>query len=283
LSALSRSADRVEATAAGQARRQLDQFLNTAIDEDLIAGDPSVVELWRRAIASRRELATRFQGGDLIEKLVARDGNGLKLDPVGAMNLVFGQSNAGFVSKSGMLRGLERLRDELGPTSQSWNSLREEAFLRLARSGEGATQPTGRDFSGANFSKAWETMQAKSPEVVRVLFSQEERNMISQFSRVANRMTTNVRGGNNTSNTSAGIAQLVKRMWASAFMGPRMAALFESLPLVRGLSNVGADLRATATVRGGIPTGLQPSAPTEAVTRFVPALAGTAGQAVNQR
>lgn len=144
-------------------------------------------------------------------------------------------------------------------------------------------QPTGRDFSGANFAKAWETMQSKSPEVVRVLFSQEERNLISQFARVANRVTTNVRGGNNTSNTSAGVAQLVKRVWASAFMGPRMAALLESLPLVRGVSNIGADLRVTAAVRGGIPTGLQPAAPTEAVTRAVPALAGTAGQAVNQR
>lgn len=282
LSALSRSTDGVTGPAAGHARRALDRMLNDAIDQDLIAGDPAVVELWRRAIASRREMAVRFQGGDLIEKLVERNGGNLKLDPVGAMNLIFGQSNTGFVSKSGMLNGLQRLRSELGANSQAWNSLREEAFLRLGRSGEGATQPLGRDFSGANFAKAWETMQQKSPEVVRILFSQEERNLISQFARVARRVTTNVRGGNNSSDTSAGVAQLVKRMWSSAFMGPRAAAIFDSLPLVRGLQNVGADMRVTASVRGGFPTGPQPAQPLNSVTRSVAPLAATGGQRANR-
>jgi hypothetical protein len=235
--------------------------------------------LWRRAIASRRVLAARFQGGDLIEKLVERDGNHLKLDPVGAMNLVFGQSNIGFVSKGGMLRGLQRMRTMLGPESQAWNSLREEAFMRLARSGDGAMQPTGRDFSGGNFAKAWETMTQKSPEVVRVLFTQEERNLINQFARVANRITTPVRGGANFSNSGSSIIQAIARV----FNSPRIASFLNSIPIAGGVSNIGQDIRATATIRGGFPTGPQPSPPSEAVTRAIPALAGTAGQAVNQR
>jgi hypothetical protein len=264
LAALQGSSDTVEAAAAGQAKRGIDAWLNRAIDEDLIAGDPSVVELWRRAISSRREMATRFQAGDFVEKLVARrpgGGNDLKLDPLGAVNLIFGSSKTGFVTKSGMVDGLSSLQRELQDNPQAWNALREEAFLRFARTGEGANGPLGQTFSGGNFAKAWETALRDSPEVMRTMFTNEERNLISQFARVARRATVNVKGGANTSNTSVGIAQMAKKLWASTFMGPRLAGFLEGLPFLQGLGNIGNDIRASAAAAGRVRTGPPPLQP----------------------
>lgn len=293
LSALSRSSDAVEAGAARQARQGVDRWLNTAIDEDLITGDPAVVELWRRAISARRDQAVRFQAGDLVEKLVEQGPgpDGLKLDPIGAANLIFGRSKTGFVTQGGMLRGLENLRTQLGPTSREWHALREEAFLRFARGGEGATQPLGRDFSGANFAKEWETALRDSPAVMRTLFSNEERNLISQFSRVARRVTTNVRGGANASNTSAGVANLMRRMFLSSFAGPRLAAFLDNTPMLRSISNIGNELRANAAVAARVQQGPEPLRPlaenlSPALSRLLPAVtpaaAGYAGQRINR-
>lgn len=285
LSALSRSSDSVEATAAGNATRQLSRWIDQALDEDLIRGNPATVELWRRAIAARRELARRFQGGDFIEKLVERSDGGrgaeLKLDPQSAMNLIFGRSDTGFTTQGGMLRSLVRLRNELGEGSPQWNALREEAFLRLARSGEGATTPTGRDFSGANFAKAWEDALAKSPGVMRALFSDQERNLISQFARVARRTTTNVRGGNNTSNTGAAVAQSVRKLFMSSFMGPRLAAFLDSLPVVRGLQDIGQDLRAVRATQGRVAQGTRPQ-PTPRLNQAVEIGTGSSASALVQ-
>lgn len=262
LAALQRSSDQVEAAAATQAKRSLDGWLNQAIDEDLITGDPATVELWRRAIASRREFAQRFQRGDLVEKLVerVRGSNELKLDPQGATNLIFGQEGTGFVSSGNALRNLQTLRSELGADSQAWRSLKEEAFMRFATKLEaGATRPDGRTLSGANFAKAWEDAMRKSPGTMRVLFTDEERALIAQFARVARRVTTNVPGGNNSSNTSAGLADIAKRMANSAFFGERAALILNRFSL--GISDIAQELRATRAAVGRIQTGPQPTMP----------------------
>lgn len=261
-SALSGSSDRVEATAAGRAKKAFDKWLTDTIDGDLLSGDRASIERWRKAIAARKDYGSRFQGGDLVEKLTARTYQGgqsvLEADPNAAVNLIFGRAATGWVSKSGLLRDMMRVREELGPQSQAWNALREEAFLRFARSADGAATPTGREFSGAKFAKAWEDAQRTNGEVVRVLFTEPERNLISQFARVARRVTTNVKGGANTSNTSAGVAQAMRRLFASAFMGPKMAAFLSDLPVVKAISNLGYTLKAEAAARNTIRTGSRP-------------------------
>lgn len=285
LSALSQGVPSAETTAAGTAKRGIDRWLTNALDNDLIAGDPTAVQAWRAAIGARRQHAMRFESDDFVSKLVERrpgGGNDLKLDPQAAVNLIFGRSETGFTSQNGMVRGLMRLRSELGPQSQAWNGLREEAFLRFARAGEGASTPTGRDFSGANFARAWEDALAKSPGTMRLLFTDQERNLISQFADVARRTTTNVRGGNNNSNTSAGVAQITRKMFMSAFMGPKMAAFLESVPIVRGLQNIGQDLRAQNAVLGRIQRGTRQQPTPRALRRGVESATGPAASALVQ-
>jgi hypothetical protein len=56
-----------------------------------------------------------------------------------------------------------------------------------------ATNQAGRtEFSGAKFKTAWDSMMKKSPEVVRMMFSKEEIDLINQFKDVAYRVTTTV-------------------------------------------------------------------------------------------
>lgn len=275
LSAMSQQAG-AAGTAAGKAKRALDAFINDAITQDLIGGDKAVVELWRKAIAARRDFGVRFGSDDFVGKLVARKPGGgaeLKLDPVGAVNLIFGQSKTGFVQKSDIFRGLARMKAELTKTPDgvtAWNALREEAFLRFVRAGQGANTPTGRDFSGGNFAKAWENALKEGPEVIRQLFTREEVALINQFARVANRVTTPVKGGQNFSNTSAALTQTVRKMFTSAFMGPRAAAIFDSLPLIKGLQSVGADMRALAATNAQIARGVPNAGPLTGMARDVP-------------
>lgn len=284
LNALARGTPSPQTAAAGQARRELDRWITDLVDNGLIQGDDSVVALWRTADRARRAHALNFEGDDFVGKLVARtqDGtNQLKLDPQSAVNLIFGRSDSGFTTQNGMVRGLMRIRDQLGPDSQAWNSLREEAFLRMARAGEGAATPTGREFSGANFAKAWETALAKSPGTMRLLFTEQERNLISQFAEVARRTTTPVKGGANFSNTSAGNAQVVRRLFMSAFMGPRMAAFLESVPIVRGLQNIGQEVRANRAVLNQMQRGFRPQ-PTPRANQAVETATGSAASALVQ-
>lgn len=281
--------DGLEYAASGTAKRELDNWLTQLMDESALSGDPSAVARWRAAIAARREYGRRFESDNMVEKLTSvqptAEGEAriLKLDPSAAVNLIFGRDDIGWVSKAGLFRDLMTVRRELGPQSSAWHALREEAFMRIARTAEGASGPTGREFSGANFAKAWEQMQAKNPQILRILFNEQERNLISQFATVARRVTTNVKGGNNSSNTSVGNAQVIRRLFTSAFMGPRMAAFLESVPIVRGLQNIGQEMRAQSAVLGRLQQGVRPQPTPQAVNRAVEGSGGALASALVQQ
>ena len=273
LTALQKGTPTPDSNAAGIAKARLQSWLDDAIAGDLIQGDEASIRLWRQANNGYRQYMQTFKAGDVVEQLVARTpggGGALKLDVNGASNVLFGLSKTGFVNKSGMARDVAKIRDLLGPNSQEWRALKEEAFMRFVRAGQGANTPTGRDFSGGNFAKAWENALAESPEVIRQLFSREEVSLINQFARVANRVTTPVKGGQNFSNTSAALTQTVRKMFTSAFMGPRAAAIFDSLPLIKGLQNVGADMRALAATNAQIARGVPNAGPLTGQARNVP-------------
>lgn len=215
LSTLRASNDPVEAGAAGKAVRALDDYVDQALTKDLISGDPNVVSAWREAIGKRRSFGKLFEGGDLIDGLTTRtlhgEGRTLKISPEDATNYIFGRSDLGFVGKRDLNRDLTRLKGVLGPDSPEWGSLRAEAFMRIARAGEGAPEGGTPQFSGQKFMKAWEQAKTKDPQIVNTLFTPEERAQIDQFAEVAQKATTPVKGGDNPSNSGVYIAALAKK------------------------------------------------------------------------
>lgn len=222
-----------EGVALRKAIGGFDDWLNGVVDRGLMQGDEASVAAWQQAIGQYREFAGRFKGGDLIEALTSRSARSgaVRLDvaPEDAANYIFGSSNTGWITKADLTRDLRQVRDLLGRESQAWNALRQEAFLRFARAGEGAFEGGQRMFSGVNFSKAWNNALARNPELMATLFTDGERRLVSQFATVAARVTNAVRGGANFSNTASAMANIAQQVGGR--LGTRVAAFLAGLPL----------------------------------------------------
>lgn len=209
LSAL-RAAGGVESAAAGQAVRQIDDFMSDAVSAGLLHGDPAAVGAWRAAIGARREHARIFQDGDLVARLTERQGFGegarLKVDPGDAANLIFGRSALGMAGRSGLYRDLNKIRD-LVPEAD-WNRLRAEHFARLAQAGEGGVENGAQQFSGVKFLKAWNDAKARDMRLIETLYTPREIATVNKFAAASARVMSPVRGGDNASNTSVALRAL---------------------------------------------------------------------------
>jgi hypothetical protein len=229
-----------DGAAAGKAKRALDQYLIDNMDQAAISGDIGTIQRWKDAISAFKNYATKFEGDDLVQTLTER-GNfatSLKVDPVDAVNVIFGRDAIGFVGKGGLTRDLLKIKDMLGDDSAAWKAVKEEAFLRFLRKSDGAMRPTEQAFSGGNFAKAWNDAVEKSPHIIRVLFTKEEQQLISQFARYAQRVTVAPVGGVNTSNTTGAAALFLKKILGSNIVGPKVMAFLESTPILKSLTQV---------------------------------------------
>lgn len=239
-----------EAVALGKAIREVDAFLARAADEALVSGDEASIGLFRDAIRRYRDFASRFKGGDLIEKLTSLDQRSgarqLVVPPDQAANVVFGSSR--LFGGANTARDLARLRDVLGADSPQWLQIREEAWMRLVRAGEGAINPTTSlpEFSGVKFARAVDNALTDDQAVMRALFSDEELGLIQQFKRVAARATGTVKGGDNFSNTTPALANIVQNLMGRLFTSESNAQRMLAVPLVRSLYQSGMGLRAIA-------------------------------------
>lgn len=216
LSNLTQSSDLVEASAARQAKTGVDAYIKTALKDDLFVGDPKAVKAWKDAVRKRADFGKLFEGDDLIEGLTEQvsrgGGRNLKVDPEEAANYILNRSDLGWVGKRNLGRDLKRLQSVLGPDSEEWNGLRGEVFQRLARAGEGVPEGGVPQFSGQKFQKAWEKAQRDDPQVVGVMFSPDERELIDKFAKIAQVVTTPVKGGDNPSNTAITAKKLLEPM-----------------------------------------------------------------------
>lgn len=234
-----------EQAALGRAIAAFDEWIDDAAKNGLMGGDAEAVSMWKEAIRLRREFGKDFEGGDLIEDLtksIYRSGERqLKVDPVDAANYILNAGPTGWVSRTNLNRDLTRIRDMLGADSTAWNGIREEVFLRLARTLEGQLEGNVRMASGANFLKAWQKAQLENPGILRILFNDSERRIIGQFAADASAATTPVRGGQNFSNTTSALANLIGRFFNSPRIGNLLkeGQLFLG-PAYRGTQNIRA-------------------------------------------
>lgn len=170
LSALSASADPVEASAAGRAVRALDREIDGIAD--VVSGDPAVIGLWRSAIQLRRQQGQTFQSGDLIEDLTARvrRGGGMAnaVSPEDASAAIFGRT--GVQNRGNSVRDLRRLRDMLGPESREWQAVQDEAIARILTADAGRT----------DFGRSLQRFASQSPDLAELLISPRQRQAVQQ-------------------------------------------------------------------------------------------------------
>lgn len=242
--------DRTEAAAFNGMKRAFDDSLDTAMLSALGSGDKAAVDAWRAAITARKAYGRIFESGDLVEKLVEKDANQFKVAPEAASNVIFGVSETQLLSRPELARELKKIKQIVSP--ETWNTLREEAFLRLAQRGEaGAFQGGQRQFSGVNLKKAVDGMRTQNPEVWHTLFDDKERALISQFANVSARVTNPVRGGQNFSNTASALSNIVQKIGEALFVGQKgQAFLSRIFPGVYEGLMIGP---AATAAKGGVP------------------------------
>ena len=221
--------------------------------DDWMAGSASGLNApWQNAIGSMAQYGKTFKRGDMVRRLTARDPltRELKVRPEDAANVLFGKGLA-FANRPGLVRDVVRMRELLGANSAEWNALREEAFLRFANKALSGSTPAGQtQFSGNAFLKAWTKANHDSPGLMRALFSDRERSLISRFARIAARATSPVSGGANTSNTAVALVQALRRLTLASFFGPKFGALMANVPIFKGIHNIAGAWRAGRAIKG---------------------------------
>lgn len=240
-----------EAAALGNMLREFDDGVRDTVRDALMSGDEQAARLWMRAINIRRGEARRFQANDLIADLLETERAGgrtrLAVAPEQAANYIFGASDLGFITKPQLARDLSRLRARLGPDSDAWRGIKEEAWLRFANQGESTLQGNTRNFSGVKFKNAWDKAWSGNGPTMRVLFDERERRLIDEFAMVASRVTGKVAGGDNPSGTTVALANIAQRLAGMSFFGPKLGALLT--PIVGGAVKFGEGLGVRKTLR----------------------------------
>lgn len=247
--------DETEKAALNAMKHQFDTSMKALAEKEMIAGDPAAIDAWHKAIQGWAGYAGTWKSGDILQKLTQMTGEGanrqLKLAPEAVSNYLFGGKTANFISRPELLRTFHKLKRAL-PEAE-WNMIREEAWLRIANTAEGAYEGASRQFSGVKLKKTWDQFQMQNKDLVGVLFKPEERKLISQFARVAADATGKVPGGFNPSGTGASMANMMQKFMAMAFLGDKSKALMAMLPMVKPAANALGAAKTVAAVTGGAP------------------------------
>ncbi len=167
-----------EARALNDLVRSYDDFTVDSLRRGLVDGDQEAVKLWRKAVAKRRNYGRVFEANDIVKKLTQEGVEPIdRLTPEDTLNLLFGGSKT-LKATPKASSALRRMRAILGNDSDSWNALKEEAFLRLVRN-----QPQGA-FSPDKFATALDTAMLDSPTLMRTLFGTEDMKLLQRLKRV---------------------------------------------------------------------------------------------------
>ena len=244
-----------EAMALGKIKSTIRGKLDDALAQGLLLGDDKTIDLFKNALQSHREYARRFKGENIVGALVkpkrGDDLGTLAVSPEAASNVIFGSSR--LFGGPEVSRNVARLKGLLGADSKEWNAIREEAWLRFARAGDGPVRPDGgRAFSGAKFAKALDDTLRDHPAAMKALFTQEELGLMQQFKRVAARTTIPVEGGKNFSNTTPALANVAQSLFNAAFMGENASARLASTIGVKHLYKMGMAFKAASHRAGSI-------------------------------
>jgi hypothetical protein len=203
LTNLRNSGDGTEGVAASRAVRALDNEITRM--EPMMQGDTGSIDLWRRAIAQRRQQGQVFESNDAVAGLterMMRSGEPQRVvAPEDAGNRLFGTGNS-WVNKPNLARDLAAMRDALGPQSAEWNALRGEHFRRIMDAGRGPLEAGADTFSGRNFANAWRDARRNAMPTLRELYSPGEIAALDRLAFLADRTTSPVTGGKNYSNSA---------------------------------------------------------------------------------
>ena len=181
-----------EKTALAEIKKNFDQGINEVIERGYVLGDPQGIKWWQEAVKLRAQFGKDWQAswqGDskrLISDLTNNIAGELKVTSDEAANYILNASNLGFITKSGLAKGLKQLKDTLiaanGLASPAWQGIQDDILLRLIQNARGVPSgsfPNGQ-FAVSKFASGWNKLK-NSPELMNTLFDATQQRTINHF------------------------------------------------------------------------------------------------------
>ena len=194
----------------GKIKNQLDSKIDNMLETAILSGDDAVILAWKKAVKGWSGYKSKWDSGDLLTKITKLNNNGtreLAIAPESASNAIFGVSGLGFISKANLQRDLLKMKKELSP--DAFNGLKQEIYLKLINQSKGNQL---QNISGAKLQTNINKVLQENSSIMSALFSAEERALLEQFARVANRTLSTQK---NFSNTGAAQMNAIKQMFTN--------------------------------------------------------------------
>lgn len=243
-----KSADGLDKTQLVMMKRGFDDYMDVAVKDMLFAGDDNALSALKTARGLFREYAKKFrsqarrlpsgkkladEAGDFVEQLILDDPTNEQI-----VNAVFGANN---FSKGAGDKMATRFLEILGPDSDGWKAIRQQAFMRLLKT----TKHNGEDIiSGQQTLKAVDNALDNHKTLMNVLFTEPEQQLIRRFAAQVQRTSPQmVKSTENPSGSGVvvqkGFAEIVNRLGhAFAFSGePILAITASGATRIKSLTN----------------------------------------------
>lgn len=114
--------DKAQNAALNTLKGQLDTWLETKFNTDMISGDPDALRVWRNARDATRRYKEKFEDDKIIAQFARKDAT-----PAEIRQWIFGASSVG--AKKEALRTVEKLKEMAGANSPEFRALRHDALF----------------------------------------------------------------------------------------------------------------------------------------------------------
>ncbi len=168
-----------DAASARAIKNTLDNWLDDALDQGLLDGDPSVLSQLKQARGLRAEYGRLFEkglkkkpdvAGDIMQKIVTKAET-----PEQTVNFLFGRSALGQKKEAAI--AAKRIKEIFGSDADEWNAVRELGFLRLTR------DKAGNIVSPKKFAKAFDEAMMQDRSLMTELYSAPELRQMARFKK----------------------------------------------------------------------------------------------------
>ena len=233
-----------DASAAGQVVKLLDQKLEDMADTNLLYGDTATVGRWVNAIKNYKQFKSTWDSDGILNRLTQEatiDGvRTFVVAPEAAAKTILGASFSGLINNPSTIRVLQTLKKQL--PAVEWDMLREEAFMLISDGIVSAS--TGK--TANTFSKEWFDANRKNSKMLAVLFTPEERRIMSALAATTSQIT---RTAKNTSNSAAAAGSMLGKL-AGMFGSSDVGRFASRMWLMRTVQNGYGYARANAATQG---------------------------------
>ena len=171
IDAAANPADRMATT---KIKKELDNWLDDAVDNAVIQGDAEAITLLKEARSARTKLHQRFeqngkgdQAGRIVQKMISEDAS-----PDQLAQMVFG---AGKLSPAAASNVAKKVKLALGDDKEAWNAMRSAVLIGPT------TKKTGEVVGPQAIVSNLKEMLRNRPALMKELYSPEELNTIQRF------------------------------------------------------------------------------------------------------